>query len=158
MRKGTALLKLQSPIMAPQLISNKSYEDSIQTLKNIMDKTLINKVVAELSASSLPNSNNITTRYPWNAVYDELLRFYVAQLLAGALDKDPPVTRPYDALMDLYVVERIKNNLPHLSACQEVVLDLIDIILDQDTRRISSADTAELGEESSQVDEDLKIT
>ena len=60
--------------------SNESYEDSIQILKNVMDKNLINKVVAELSASSLPNSNNITTRYPWNAVCDELLKFYIANV------------------------------------------------------------------------------
>jgi len=108
------------------------------------------------------------------------------QLLAAALDKDPPLLEPFDGLTDQYVVQRIKKRLPHLSARKEVKgLRLIEAMLElsidvsspsqrnnsisenywmvglprksrEDTRRTSPADTANLGEEFSWWDEDLE--
>lgn len=110
----------------------------------------------------------------------------MVQLLAVALDKDPPFLEPFDGLTDQYVAERIKNRLPHLSACKEVKgLRLMEAVLRlsidvgspcqrmnnisegywmlefpgkscDDTMRISAADTASLGEEFSWLDEDLE--
>ncbi len=106
----------------------------------------------------------------------------IIQLLAGALDNDPPFLELFDGLMDQYVIERIRNRVPHLSACKEVKgLRLMKQMLElsspsqsinnisegywmvefpgkisEDTRRISTADTANLGEEFSWLDEDLE--
>lgn len=52
--------------------SNESYEDSVQIVKDVIDKNLIDKVTVELSASSLPTSKTITTRYKWNAACQQL--------------------------------------------------------------------------------------
>ncbi len=111
----------------------------------------------------------------------------IVQLLAVALDKDPPFLEPFDGLTDQYVAERIKNRLPHLSACKEVKgLRLMEAVLElsidvgspcqrinsisegywmvefpgkscEDTGQISAADTASLVEEISWLDEDLEI-
>ena len=109
--------------------------------------------------------------------YEDMVR-----LLAAALNKDPLFLEPFNKLTDQYVVERIKNRLPHLSACKQVKsLRLIKQILElsspfqsinniskgyrivkfpgkisEDTRRTSTADTANLGEEFSWLDEDLE--
>ena len=56
--------------------SNESYEDSVQIVKDVIDKTLINKVIAELSVSLLPTSKTITTRYKWNAACQELFEYH----------------------------------------------------------------------------------
>ena len=110
----------------------------------------------------------------------------IIQILAVALDKDPPLLEPFDGLTDQYGVERIKKKTPHLSAYEGVkglglmkqILELskdvgspsqsINNILEgywmvefpgkisEDTRRISSADTANLGEKFSWLDEDLE--
>lgn len=109
----------------------------------------------------------------------------IIQLLAVALDKDPPLLESFDGLTDQYVAERIKNRVPHLSARKEVkglrltetMLELsIDVgspsqginkisedywMLDfpggsrENTRRISAGDTASLGEKFPLLDEDL---
>ena len=42
------------------------------------------------------------------------------QLLASALDKGLPFLELFDGLTDQYVIERIRNRVPHLSACKEV--------------------------------------
>jgi len=53
------------------------------------------------------------------------------QLLAVALDKDPPFLEPFDGLTDQHVAERIKNRLPHLSARKEVKgLRLMETLLE----------------------------
>ncbi len=108
------------------------------------------------------------------------------QLLTVALDKDPPLLEPFDGLTQ-YVVERIKRKHPHLSACKEVkgcrwikqtFEHSIDVssssqsidnisedycmvefpgLISEDTRRISTADIANLGEECSWSDEDVEI-
>ena len=45
-------------------------------MKDVIDKTLINKVIAELSVSSLPTRKTITTRYKWNAACQELFEYH----------------------------------------------------------------------------------
>ena len=57
--------------------SNASHNEHVPILEDVIDKTLINKVIAELSASSVPTSGTITTRYPWTTACDELLQYYV---------------------------------------------------------------------------------
>lgn len=53
------------------------------------------------------------------------------QLLAVALDKDPPFLESFDGLTDQYMAERIKNRLSHLSACKEVKgLRLMEAVLE----------------------------
>ena len=101
--------------------------------------------------------------------YEDLIR-----LLAGVLDKAPPILDPFDGLTDQYVVQRIKNKVPHLSALQEVIWRFRKMSLDiacpkdscsmdhpiksrEDTRWMSDADTAGLGEESSLLDGDFEI-
>ena len=109
----------------------------------------------------------------------------IIQLLAVALDKDPPLLESFDGLTDQYVAERIKNRVPHLSARKEVKgLRLTETIPElsidvgspsqrinnisedywmvdfpgegrENTRRISAGDTASLGEKFSWLDEDL---
>lgn len=44
----------------------------------------------------------------------------IIQLLAVALEKDPPLLESFDGSTDQYVAERIKNRVPHLSARKEV--------------------------------------
>jgi len=108
------------------------------------------------------------------------------QLLANALDKGPPILEPFDGMTDQYVVERIKNRRPHLNAYREVkgfilMKQMSELSIDvsspaqwinnisegysmiefpgkisEDTRRISTAHTANLGEEISWLDADLK--
>ena len=110
----------------------------------------------------------------------------IIQILAVALDKDSPLLKPFDGLTDQYEVERIKNKISHLSAYEGVkglnlmkqILELsIDVgspsqsinnilkgywmvefpgKINEDTRRTSSADTANLDEEFSWLDEDLE--
>ncbi|KAL8832498.1 MAG: hypothetical protein Q9191_000225 [Dirinaria sp. TL-2023a] len=100
-------------------------------------------------------------------------------ILAVAIDKDPPLLKPFDGLTDQYGVERIKNETSHLSAYEGVKgLGLMKQIselskdvdsssqsinnilkgywmvefpgkISEETRRISSADIANLDEEFS---------
>lgn len=110
----------------------------------------------------------------------------VVQLLAAALDKDAPSLELFDRFTDQYGVGRIKNRDSHVTALKEVRgLRLMDTMLElslddgspsqsidnisegyfivelagkspEDTRRISAADTANLGEEFSCLDEDFE--
>ena len=57
--------------------SNASQDEPVQVIKGVIDKILINKVIEELSVSSVPTSDTITTRYPWTTACDELLQYYV---------------------------------------------------------------------------------
>jgi len=143
-----------------------------------------------LSGKSLSNQRTVFERIGFSflrvltTVGDE--HKDMIQLLATALDKDPPLLEPFDGLTDQYVAQRIKSRLPHLSARKEVKgLRLIEAMLElsidvgspsqrinnisenywmvefpgksrEDTRRTSAADTANLGEEFSWLDEDLE--
>ena len=95
-------------------------------------------------------------------------------LLAGALDKVQPIQDVFDGWTDLYAVQRVKNKVPHLSALQEVIWRFREMGLKitypidscsmdhriksrENTRWMSDADTAGLGEESSLEDGDFEI-
>ena len=131
-----------------------------------------------LSGISLSNQRTLLDRVGFSFLrvltalgdgYEDLIR-----LLAGALDKAPPILDLFDGLIDQYVVQRIKNKVPHLSALQEVIWRFRNMSLDiacpkdscsmdhpiksrEDTRWMSDADTAGLGEESSLLDGDFEI-
>lgn len=142
-----------------------------------------------LSGKSLSNQRTVFERLSFSflrvltTLGDEYKN--IIQLLAVALDKDPPLLESFDGLTDQYVAERIKNRLPHLSARKEVKgLRLTETMLElsidvgspsqrindisedywmvdfpgesrENTRRISAGDTASLGEKFSLLDEDL---
>ena len=140
-----------------------------------------------LSGKSLSNQRTVFERtgFSFQRVFLTFGDEYedMNQLLAVALDKEPPLLESFDGLSDQYGIERAKNRTPHLSAYKGVKdLRLMEQILElsidagspsqsinnisegywmvefpgkisEDTRRM---DTANLGEEFSWLDEDLE--
>lgn len=142
-----------------------------------------------LSGKSLSNQRTVFERLSFSflrvltTLGDEYKN--IIQLLAVALDKDPPLLESFDGLTDQYVAERIKNRVPHLSARKEVKgLRLTETMLElsidvgspsqrisnisedywmvdfpgesrENTRRISAGDTASLGVKFPLLDEYL---
>ena len=87
-----------------------------------------------LSGKSLSNRQSVFERVGFSFLrvlttfgdkYEDMI-----QLLAVALDRDPPFLESFDGLTDQYVAEKIKNSRPHLSACKEMkVLRLLEAML-----------------------------
>jgi len=77
-----------------------------------------------LSGKSLSNQRTVFERVSFSflRVLDTFGDRYenMVQLLAVALDKDPPFLESFDGWTDQYLVERIKNRTSHLSACKKV--------------------------------------